>query len=233
MQLANGAKVYEFFEGLGWFEGKITSINVAADKYTVKYSDGSTITQSGNELRQWLDIRGHREWTRLVTEVKKGFTYLQGRLDGSCNNINYDCSAMWEVLRLLKAFDPSFASASLTEAMARDLVKIKPLRKMGDELLRELPSYLSAAKDFTVDHKDIEVFTASVLNWWKNHGSKFPTWAAAARIVFSFTPNSAAAERVFSLLKQFFPEVRASSLADVIQATLMLRYNGRKTGVAA
>ena len=101
VQLANGAKVYEFFEGLGWFEGKITSINVAADKYTVKHSDGSTITQSGNELRQWLDIRGHREWTRLVTEVKKGFTYLQGRLDGSCNNINYDCSAMWEVLRLL------------------------------------------------------------------------------------------------------------------------------------
>ena len=50
------------------------------------------------------------------------------------------------------------------------------------------------------------------------------------RIVFSFTPNSAGAERVFSLLKLFFGPVRDSSLADVIQASLMLRYNERKVG---
>ena len=104
---------------------------------------------------------------------------------------------------------------------------------MGADLLKELPNYLSAAKDFTVDHGDIQIFTAAVLNWWKNHGSKFPTWAAAAQIVFSFTPNSAAAERVFFLLKLFFFDMRATSLADVIQATLMLRYNQRKVGVAA
>ena len=139
---------------------------------------------------------------------------------------------MWEALRLLKAFDPSFASTNLTDAMTRDLVKITPLRKMGAELLKELPGYLVAAKNFVVDHKDIEVFTTSVLNWWANHGSKFPTWAKAAQIVFSFTPNSAAAERVFSLLKIFLGDTRETSLADVIQATLMLRYNKRVVGAA-
>ena len=74
------------------------------------------------------------------------------------------------------------------------------------------------------------LFTQSVLSWWASHGGKFPAWAEAARVVFSFTPNSAAAERVFSLLKIFFTDMRDSALADIIQATLMLRYNKRKTG---
>ena len=38
--------------------------------------------------------------------------------------------------------------------------------------------------------------------------------------------------RVFSLLKIFFGDTRDTSLADVIQATLMLRYNKRVVGVA-
>eukprot|EP00966_Prymnesium_polylepis_P220373 5097749-Prymnesium_polylepis.1 len=66
---------------------------------------------------------------------------------------------------------------------------------MGDKLLQELPAYLSAAKGFTVDHHDTKAFTEGVLGWWASNGTKFPTWAEAARTVFSFTPNSAAAER--------------------------------------
>ena len=50
------------------------------------------------------------------------------------------------------------------------------------------------------------------------------------QIVGSFTPNSAAAERVFSLLKLIFADLQMSALADMIQSALMLRYNGRKVG---
>ena len=32
------------------------------------------------------------------------------------------------------------------------------------------------------------------------------------------------------MLKAFFSDVRDATLADIIQATLMLRYNGRKCG---
>ena len=113
--------------------------------------------------------------------------------------------------------------------MTRDLVKIKPLRKMIPELVKQLPDYLSAARGFTIDHKDTGIFTEGVLNWWANNGSKIPKWAEAAQIVFSFTPNSAAAERVFSLLKLFFGDARMSTLADMLQAALMLRYNERKS----
>ena len=37
-----------------------------------------------------------------------------------------------------------------------------------------------------------------------------------------------AAERVFSLLKSMFGDMQMSALADMIQAALMLKYNGRK-----
>ena len=52
------------------------------------------------------------------------------------------------------------------------------------------------------------------------------------QIVGSFTPNSAAAERVFSLLKLMFGDTQMSALADMIQAgpALMLKYNKRKVG---
>ena len=50
------------------------------------------------------------------------------------------------------------------------------------------------------------------------------------RKIGALTPNSAAAERVFSLLKLMFGETQMLSLADMIQAALMLRYNGRKVG---
>ena len=99
---------------------------------------------------------------------------------------------------------------------------------MVPALVAQLSDYKAAVRGFVVDHKDTEVFTTKVLLWWANHAPKLTAWAAAARIVFSFTPNSAAAERVFSLLKHFFGDTRMSALADFIQATLMLRVNDRK-----
>ena len=45
-------------------------------------------------------------------------------------------------------------------------------------------------------------------------------------------PSSApaAAERVFSMLKHMFGDMQMTALMDMIQAALMLKYNGRKVG---
>ena len=76
--------------------------------------------------------------------------------------------------------------------------------------------------------------------FWRRNGQKFPTWAVAARIMFAMTPNSASAERVFSgsLLKAtcacacacsfMFGDARASSLSDLIEGSLMLKFNKAK-----
>ena len=99
-----------------------------------------------------------------------------------------------------------------------------------DSLKAELPAYLTAAANFTVDHHDVHEFTDKVLKFWASHSTKFPEWSRAARIVFAFTPNSAACERVFSLLKIFIGDQQASSLGDQIQTALMLAYNKRRVG---
>ena len=78
--------------------------------------------------------------------------------------------------------------------------------------------------------KEDHSFTEQVLAWWATNGSKFPAWAEAAQIIFAFTPNSAAAERVFSMLKAMFGDQQMATLADIIQTALMLRINQRKVG---
>ena len=69
-----------------------------------------------------------------------------------------------------------------------------------------------------------------MLHWWAVNGSKFPASAKAAQMFFAFTPNSAAAERVFSLLKSMFGDQQMETLADIIQTALMLRVNQRSVG---
>ena len=58
----------------------------------------------------------------------------------------------------------------------------------------------------------------------------FPASSAeAARIVFAFTPTSAAAERVFSMPKAMFGDQATTALfAGYIQTAIMLRSNKRK-----
>ena len=57
-----------------------------------------------------------------------------------------------------------------------------------------------------------------------------PCSSFAAQIIFAFTPNSAAAERVFSMLKSMFGDQQMETLADIIQTALMLRINERRVG---
>ena len=69
-----------------------------------------------------------------------------------------------------------------------------------------------------------------MLDWWMRHGKEVPQWLTAARVVFSFSPNSAQCERVFSLLKQMFGDSQLAALADYVQGSLMLKFNKRMVG---
>ena len=81
------------------------------------------------------------------------------------------------------------------------------------------------------DKTSVNDYTEAILGWWRAANcSAFPAWALAARIVFAISPNSASCERVFALLRNLFGESQMSSLADYIQAALMLNYNKREVG---
>ena len=77
---------------------------------------------------------------------------------------------------------------------------------------------------------EISHFTTQVLSFWAENCKKLPAFAKAARIVFALNPNSAACERVFSLLKLYFGDQQTLALADQIELALMLAYNARKVG---
>ena len=80
---------------------------------------------------------------------------------------------------------------------------------------------------FTVNHEDIDEFTELVLKFFRTHTSELPNFSKAARIIFAFSANSACVERVFSMMKEMFGDKQVSALADLLQASLMLRYNKR------
>ena len=110
------------------------------------------------------------------------------------------------------------------------LAGIPPLAEHIAVLKQQLPAYKAKRIGTSFDHDDVDKFTSDILLFWKNYGKEFPAWAEAMKIVGSFTPNSAAAERVFSLLKLMFGNTQMSALMDMIQAALMLRYNKRQVG---
>mmetsp|Transcript_2703 Transcript_2703/g.7883 ORF Transcript_2703/g.7883 Transcript_2703/m.7883 type:complete len:135 (+) Transcript_2703:445-849(+) len=131
---------------------------------------------------------------------------------------------------LLRAFDPSYAhmiDSNWIQSLS-DLHAFACIPSLDTNLQQELPIYLAAAQGFVVNRADVKEFNMHVLNWWACNRSKNPYWAMAARITFSLTPSSASCERVFSLLKCMFGHLQSASLADQVQAALMLRYNERK-----
>ena len=81
------------------------------------------------------------------------------------------------------------AATTLDQAAVDELRCVTPLveHDLLDGMKRELPAYLAACAGFTVDHDDVKEFSDKVFKWWQNHHSEFPTWAKAARMVFSFT----------------------------------------------
>jgi hypothetical protein len=168
----------------------------------------------------------------VITSLRAGFEYLERRLTGICAR-PYDCSHELLVFKVVRAFDPAWAS---THALDADGVKaLAVVRCLSEELIdgmtTELDKYLTFAAGFIVDRTDVAAFTESVLKFWRVHRSDIPTWATAARIVFALSPNSASCERVFSLLATMFTPAQKTMLGDALQASLMLRYNGRGSNV--
>ena len=133
------------------------------------------------------------------------------------------------MLRLVTVFDPSIAAEKLTAEWVAEMSMIAPFdyHEVVQGLEEERMKYVTLAQGCTFDRSDIVQYTKDILLWWANHRQEVPTWARAARIVFAFSPNSAACERVFSLLKTFFGSKQDNSLSDYIEGSLMLRYNGR------
>ena len=54
-----------------------------------------------------------------------------------------------------------------------------------------------------------------------------PHWAALAHQILLVQPSSAAAERIFSLLANYFGDQQTNALQDYAEMSIMLQYNKR------
>jgi hypothetical protein len=91
-------------------------------------------------------------------------------------------------------------------------------------LQRDLPTYTAADNVFCIDHGDVGDFTRRILRCWKSCVSEVGAWSEAARMA----PNSAGAERVFSLLKIPLGSNQETALSDYIRGSIILRYSNTK-----
>lgn len=204
-------------------------------KYIVAYSPRGQQPQLGDETLEEEQLRsfivvdsGIPQRTQIVEGIKKGFEYLKSRLTGTCQAA-YSCAQMYAVLKAIRVMDPAFAcEKSICGRYVDDLVDAVPaLKDHADDLKKELPTYLRAAKGVKVDRTDVTAFTEAVLNFWKGRARELPHWARAARSIFSISPNSCACERVFSLMKSMFTPAQRTALMDYVEGSLMLAYNNR------
>ena len=255
MVLKKGVKIEKHFHGHGTAVGTLTKKEKVdstlypdheRDAWLIKYEDDHKEHYEEEELRSAkygpvpngqdgkpvLIVRNLPERNTICDALKPGFDYLEARLTGTCD-AQYSLVEMYELCRVSRAFDPTFASANVNAAFVDSMGAITPLRALGmlDELKQQLPQYLTAAASApTMDKNSVEDYSDAILQWWRNNGKSFPAWALAARITFAISPNSASCERVFALLKNLFGDQQTTALADYLQSALKLNYNGRVVG---
>jgi hypothetical protein len=256
MKLTAGVQVEKHFDGHGICVGKLVKSEIVSSAlypnhdrpaWLVKYSmDGHEKHFEEEELRSAkhgpvnsgmdgkavLLVRDLAERKAIVDALNPGFQYLENRLTGNCET-NYSLISMYELCNVARAFDPTFAAVNVDASFVNSLSAITPLMAHGllDGLKNELPQYIAAARTAQPIARDsVAGFTEAVLAWWRAHVSTLPAWSEAARIVFAISPNSASGERVFALLRNLFGEEQFRSLADYLQASLMLNYHRREVG---
>lgn len=86
-------------------------------------------------------------------------------------------------------------------------------------LTAELPRYLAVA-----DGADLQT-EEEKLQWWSRNEANLPNWSSVVKKVLLVQPSSASAERVFSIMNNFFTNQQDAALEQTVEASVMLCYN--------
>ena len=159
-----------------------------------------------------VDLTAQHHWTVYAKNcIKPGIDYFHQRLgDDEVNLVN--------AFKAARLFSPS--KTNEMQPSTNDIDNLQAflfLLNDMDGLKAEFPSYLAHATDVSS--------TIDTLRWWEDHRSDLPAWSSAVRKGFVPQPSSAAAERVFSLLKNTFGDQQQTSLSVYVEASLMVQYN--------
>lgn len=159
---------------------------------------------------------------RIQQYIHYGRTCVKPGLDYFVTKFENELVGSVGAFKAAQLFVPSKVTEMQPTSNSVDDLKAFPFLNdltLLQDLKSELCLYMAKAADVSPD--------ADVLQWWQNHSSDLPHWCNAAKNVLLVQPSSAAAERVFSILKSSFGPQQDHSLQDYIQSSLMLQYNHR------
>ena len=185
---ADSFQIEKYFAGHGVCEGKLDKEeDIESTLYSgqtrkawlVKYGDGHEEHFEPEELHSGKDgpapangdgkpmliVRGQSERNRICDALTPVFDYLESRITGTCD-AQYSCVDMYEICRVVRAFNPNFADVHVDAAFIDAMAAIKPLVGLGllAGLKRELPAYLAAASGApTFDTSSVDTFTNDLL----------------------------------------------------------------------
>ena len=161
-----------------------------------------------------LDVQVLKAWAKA--RVQPGITWF-------LHKFNVQLLPMVQVFRYVRYFCP--VQVQMLQPNAEAIEELRCLPFLDDAIITglqgELAAYLAAC-DCCREMSDLEK-----VEWWQQNGGPLPHWASAVRRVLVLQVSSAAAKRVFSLLKATFSEQQQHALTDYLQASLMLRFNKR------
>ena len=121
--------------------------------------------------------------------IQPGMDYYQEHLQASIMSVPL------KAFKAARLFNPHFVNKTKPERIA--LTSLSTFSFITEPVLlnlrKEFPLYVAAVEDISSE--------LDTILFWKQYANNIPTWKEAAAKVILLQPSSAAAERVFSLLK--------------------------------
>ena len=158
----------------------------------------------------------------MVTElIKYGKSCVKPGLDYFKEKFQGELKTSVEIFKVAQFFVPSKIAEMAPSAEDLENLKVIPFMKEDvlESMKAEFSLYIAKASGVSAD--------IDILDWWGKHSEELVTWSSIAKDLVLIQPSSAAAERVFSILKSSFGPQQDHSLKDYIQSSLMLQYNKR------
>lgn len=194
-KLEVGMEVEKMFSGFGVFRGQIIAVETVVSTlnpgqertgFTVNYPyDDTQDDFEEEEIRPLLYTMEMEERKKIIQAIAPAFEYLESRVSGTCDQ-QFSCSEMYEVCRLARAFDPMYAASHLCPDGVAELSKIKSLAHHVPvaDLQRELPTYMSLAKEVSFSRDDVNTYSSNILAFWRNTPAReMSAWRTAAKVV--------------------------------------------------
>jgi len=149
-------------------------------------------------------------------------------------------SAQVSRMKAARVFDPrhvganGISEAAVTALSCFKLVEHPRVKPHYKAMLAEVTKYKVAVASLPpLSERQVKGRNGKVSDsfcfkkWWNEKKADLPHFFEVLRAVLTHTPNSCAAERVFSLLTATFNHDQRSAYADYIETSLMLQFNKR------